>query len=438
MVSGKHLGIAGWIVLPAVTFGLGWTLKPTSSSEGDSASGNSRGQHESAGASARSGNGGAAKAGARGGRSARGGGTGASMRALTASEITSLGERFRETADPIAQRRIFLELLDGMTAENAREVREQIAHLPSDHAAFRDFHYAWGKVGGAEAVLNGTETEKRDMAITLSGWASGSPDEALAWFNGLPKVRSKDDPKSSVNQAELLRGLVNGLADASPDDATSFVVGLMEGGNKQAGYMMHIVAEKVLQSSGPADAASWAEGLPEGEVRNHTMGRVARQYAESDPAAAADWVMQFSDRPEAGHMVGQVGGQWARRDPKAAVNWLNELPASGGKNHGLSSAFSSWAGRSPEEAGNYIRQMAPSIERDSAIGGYAGRVAWENPTAAIEWADSVSDPKVRFQTQVNTGRIYMRRDPKGAKEWLETSGASEELRKAIQSRSRRD
>lgn len=438
MLSRKHLGIAGWIVLPMVTFGLGWALKPSTSAGRDvDSEGALRAKGEGASAISSRGGSGGERTGARGtGRGSGRSGVGSAQQSLSAAEITTLGERFRETGDPIAQRRIFLQMLDGMTVENAMQIREQIAHLSDESSVFRDFHYAWGKVGGAKAVLNGTKTDKIDMSVTLSGWASASPEEALAWFNGLPKTREKGS-SLSVNQYELVKGLVNGLADANTQDATNFVVGLMADGNDRAGHMLHLLAGKVLQSRGPAEAATWAEGLPEGESRNYTMGRVAREYAQNDPEAAANWVMQYSDRPEAGHMAGQVGGQWARRDPQAAIAWLDELPASGGKNHGLTSAFSSWAGRSPEEAGNHIRQMAPSLERDSAISGYASRVAWENPTAALEWANSVNDPKVRFQTQVNTGRAYMRRDPKGAREWLESTG-NEELRNTILNRSRRD
>ena len=67
---------------------------------------------------------------------------------LSAEEITRLGEEFRTARGPIARRLAFSELLKGLTAENAKLIREQIAHMPQDSPEFREFHYAWGSIAG--------------------------------------------------------------------------------------------------------------------------------------------------------------------------------------------------------------------------------------------------------------------------------------------------
>ena len=65
-------------------------------------------------------------------------------------------------------------------------------------------------------------------------------------------------------------------------------------------------------------------------------------------------------------------------------------------------------------------------ERDSAISGFVGRLAWEDPTAAITWAGEISSDGARERTLIQAGQAYLRRQPEQAKEWLPTSGLSPE------------
>ena len=80
--------------------------------------------------------------------------------------------------------------------------------------------------------------------------------------------------------------------------------------------------------------------------------------------------------------------------------------------------------------------MSESPERDSAAYGYATRVAWENPQAGIEWANTISDEGTRNNALMETGRAFFRKDPEAAKQWLDNSGLNEEQQKRVTSRNR--
>lgn len=427
----KHLATASWLVLCLATFGMGWMFKPVPESSESAAarSSTTSGKSSRGDFSPRSGEQDSSRAPI-GSKAAEAGVPGVlpgASRPLSSAAIEELGGKFRATLDPIDRRTAFLKLLDGMTVDNARKIREQIAHLSSEDPAFRDFHYAWGKIGGVEAIMNGAETRKRDMTATLSGWASADPAAAKAWFESL-----EDQGKESLaSQAYLRAGLVSGLADADPHMAAQFVLGMTTADNELARHMLGIVTGKFLQSEGPVAAAAWADSLPQGEIRSSAMSRIARDYVSNDPAAAAAWAAGYSGEPEGNRVIDQVGSHWAYRDPNAAVEWLESLPPSEGRSEGLNSAFSSWAGRNPEEAGNHINQMPQSTERDHAISGYATRMVYENPSAALAWADAVSDPAFREQTLIRTGQIYYRRDPNAAREWLANSGLSPESQQRV-------
>jgi hypothetical protein len=53
-------------------------------------------------------------------------------------------------------------------------------------------------------------------------------------------------------------------------------------------------------------------------------------------------------------------------------------------------------------------------------------VVHDNPAAAIDWASSIQDPESRTSALVDTGRVYMRKDPEAARQWLENSNLPQE------------
>lgn len=428
----NHLVTIAWATVPVATFALGWFLKPATDDAGSASRAGDQlvamqGDSKKSGERSKAVDPPARSSTATGALAALSTNAVGNGTPLSSAQITLLGEDFRNTLDPIARRTAFLKLLSGMTVENAKEIREQIEHLRPEDPDFRDFHYAWGKIGGMDAVMNGSETSKPDMHATLAGWASADPQAAQAWFDSLPE---KGD-KGYGNRGYLKAGLVNGLADSNPRFASDFVLGLVANGDPSAQHLMGIVTGKMLKLEGHTGAADWAESLPSGRIRTQAFQRIAQEFAGSDPKAAAEWAESFADHPEGDHVIGSVGTRWAHRQPEAAIEWLSDLPEGSGRDRAFGTAFSSWAGRNPQEAGNYINEMPQSPSRDAAITGYATRLAHENPSMAVAWAGSVSDPGARQEALVRTGQTYFRRNRAEAEQWLPTSGLSTEAKNRI-------
>ncbi len=333
---------------------------------------------------------------------------GGEMIVLTDAQIEALGRQFRESNNPIERRLAFGHLLEGLTAENALLMREQIAHLDDDSAEFREFHYAWGAIAGGPAVVHGANTPKQDMAASLAGWASADPQAALAWFES---VDIANDPKLSALggdgdrnvdgvRANLLIGMVFGLSDHDPYAAAAYVSGLAAEGNGKATWMMGMIADKVLKADGPEGASTWAANLPAGPARAGALTKVAEIYA--------------------------------REDPVSAVAWLESIPATEDTSQSYRRTFSTWAGEDPVEAGEYLGQMVPSADRDAAISGYAPRVAREDFAAAIDWANAVADPGMQQRAVIQSAQIYYHRvDKEAATEWLANSGLSAEAQQEV-------
>lgn len=338
-------------------------------------------------------------------------------RALGSAQIAAIGKRFRQATDPIESREAFAELIAGLTAENALEIREQIAHLNADDPNFRDFHYAWGKVGGVDAVLHGIETDKRDMGPTLAGWATADPSAALDWYRTLGKEGNK-----GANQEALKAALVHGLAIADPAAATDFVYALGDAKDKRAKEMMGIVMGKVIQTSSAQEAAQWATGLEAGDLRGHALWEAGRAGVRENPDAALTWAKNLaSDDPNAGSLAYGIAMEMGARDGEKAADWLDSLG-----NDGVASAYGpllgGWTKQDPRAASEYVLSMDPSESRDHAIGGMVYTHRWEDPAAAAEWATQLSSSEGREKVLTLAAEAYIRKDPAGAADWLPESG----------------
>ncbi|HJM62834.1 MAG: hypothetical protein QF405_12885 [Roseibacillus sp.] len=368
---------------------------------------------------------------------------------LSEADIGELGQTFRKSSDPVAKRLAFSKLIQGLTADNALLIREQIEHKDHRSAEFQEFHYAWGAVAGVDAVIFGVDTEEDDMKPALAGWAGASPQEAMAWIEGLNMENdARFDPLLKERKLEvtglrhhLMSGIVDGLADADPRQAAMFVERMVAEGQADPGHM-HIVTGEVLRAAeNPLEASSWAEGLPEGRMRNEALGRIADHFAEREPAEAAQWAQGFAGQPGTERIFWEVGANWAGRDPQAALEWVNDLPEGQSQQIGIRGSLNSWARRDPTAAGEYLQEMAPSPMRDAAVAGYSTRVAWEDPAAAMSWAESIAEPERRQEAMVEVGRAWRHRGGQGLQEWLSGSNLPAEIQENIltpRDRRRRD
>jgi len=349
---------------------------------------------------------------------------------LTSASIKRIGQSLREELNPLKRRQIFNEFLQGMTLDNALEIREQIRSLDQNSSEFRDFHFVWGSMAGAEAVIHGTKTSERDLHVTMTGWASTSPDQAIAWFNDLNKLNDK-----RLSKNDLKRSIVEGLANTDPDRAIDFISSLKESGDKEAHRMVHDVARKATRRMNLEEAGQWAASLPDEEMRQSSIHSIIPRFAYSDPESASKWATDL-DSDISSTAIHKVGEAWAHRDPPASAEWLSSLPDSQGASTGLRTALHHWAGRDPKAASDHLVSMPDSPRKDQAIRGFVSKVAHEDPQSALIWADSIQDESTRNSALINAGQTFFRRDRTAATEWLQSSGLSESLQNKISSRKR--
>ena len=418
-IAKNYLAPIAWIAFSAIAFALGWHLKPAHVTETlhneSHASGTVLPTEEDR----------------RRSNTARSQGTADTnkSRTLTSERIATLGDRLRRSTDPIAKREAFAELIAGLTAENALEIREQIAHLKDDDPDFRDFHYAWGQVAGLDAVLHGLETiDKKDMGPTLAGWASKDSAEAMDWYEAL-----ENDGNGGANKQAMKAALVHGLAIANPSKAADFVYTLGESGDNRAKEMMGIVMGKVVQSEGAQQAAQWATNLGAGKLRGHALWEAGRQGVREDADATLAWASDLarSDDPNAGSLTYGVAQEMGRRDGPKVAEWLDSING-GAATAAYAPLLGGWVKNDPLAASEYVASMPPSESRDWAIGGMVHSHRWEDPVAAVAWANELSSAEGREKVMTLAAEACVRKDPVGAAEWLPMSGLPIETQERLQ------
>ncbi len=418
-MKNQHLVTAAWCAVTAGAFALGWWAKPQARSRFEGGAAVSSPARPAPVAVSRS----LAGAGAVGGGAVEAGKSGA-LAPLTSAGIAELGEAFRTATDPILKREAFARLIAGLTVHNALEIRKQIEHLDSDDPNFRDFHFAWGKIGGADAVVHGAGTDKRDMGPTLAGWASADPAGAKAWFGSLEEKGGK-----GLNRDQLKEAFVHGLAIADPGMATEYVMGLGAAGDPRAKQMMGIVTEKMLTAGGVDCATGWARGLPDGGLRDHAYYEIARAQVRQDPAAAAAWAAPLAAEKGGGAAVYGISSEWGPRNGQAAVQWLESLK--GDQSASFGPAMAGWAKADPLAASQHISAMPPSENRNNAIGGMVYSYRWEDPVSSVAWANQITNAKNRQDVLTMTAEAWLKKDPANAAAWLPGSGLPAEVQQRL-------
>jgi len=201
----------------------------------------------------------------------------------------------------------------------------------------------------AAAAYARSLTENEDfngLAIDIAGrWAMDDPRGALAWAQGLPAGKSRDnavnvifttygtlDPAAALafaqalpddgsnDRSRALEGLAN-AASTLPDPAQAAAlltsIGRTESKISADNPTAAVAATWVLHDT--AAATQWIGTLPTGSTKDSAILAVVGVAADKgDPATAFTWLRTMSNPATRGTTTTQLITQWAKTDPDAA------------------------------------------------------------------------------------------------------------------------
>ena len=430
----------GWLLSAAATFGLGWTLKPSSKSTSDPALTSSdadgsfvpavRIKSEEAKAAAKRVDGAFLDKYVIGDQ--------ISAESMTAAMKELLGEN-----DPLKRAALMSALLAQLTPENAKaawavmkETRGNGRRGPGGDSSRQLFLNAWGRVDGQAALtelMAATEGENgeegrggrdrgrgmMDTYSALTGWATADGENAAEFVGGLEDDRMK---------GMYMSGLVRGMLVNDVNDAVDYVSSLPEGTDNVDRYMSSI-ANEVLEG-GVSSATKWVDGLDDESLKEGAMSRVASEFVQEDLQGAVAWVAEHAGEAYANDAVEEVAEQWAEQDPEAVIEWGANLPESAQADV-YSEALDEWTERDPLAASEYLASMPSSAAKDSAVEGFATELAKNDPESAVVWAQTIGNESLRAEALTDVAQNWFRQDQAAVEAWLPTSGLSEEAQTTV-------
>ena len=428
----------------AAAFGLGWVARPDSADSDQAANPDDANTRQRVISSDNRGSGGSASGGS------------AESRFLSkylqegeisSEDMTAAIKELSETNDPLLRQKMLALLLEKLTPENAKDaflaLQKNRRGGPMGRGGedeLRLLANAWGRIDGAGAIAALKEMSDamggeggrggrggpgglgREMISALSGWATSDSGAAIAHFEGL-----EDGMEKRFAAAGIIQGmLVNGV-----DDAMGFVQSLPEGegDGREKGYYMSMITSEMIEQ-GLDTAQSWASTVTDPKLRSGAFTEVTRELMRDDREAAAEYIVKNGEDEAIATAANRLADSWAREDPEAVLKWADNLSGKA-KAEAYEEAVESWVRESPEEVAEFIGDLDPSPERDSAVGAFAERVANDDPVAAMEWADTISNADLKLETQIDVARDWYRDDKTAANEWIAAANLPEETVKRI-------
>jgi hypothetical protein len=95
----------------------------------------------------------------------------------------------------------------------------------------------------------------------------------------------------------------------------------------------------------------------------------------------------------------------------------------------LATAIRSWTTYDLDNAGSFLNLLPASPAKDPAVAIYALRSSQEDPAAAIQWVNSISDEQMRLGMTIGVGLEWMQQDPAGYNQFLTTTSTLSDSQK---------
>ncbi len=286
----------------------------------------------------------------------------------------------------------------------------------------------WGALDGRSAVayaLSETDYWQRERAVAaaLVGWADVEPEEAWNWALENPG----DDTFSSARLNLLMRRIAQtdsllafSYAAAIPDEALRIDA-------------IKSVSSVLVDNDHRAEAIVLVENLPNGLPRSLAIAHLAQGWSRYEPEMAAAWVKGLEDESALLQAAPAVARMWSALDPSRSADWAFDLPAGNTRRESIRSVIERWLeDAGPNEAAQWLNQNPAHIDLDNAFQKVGFAMMEIDPSAAITWAESITDINLRNVTARLIAARWSQIDPQAAQAYMESSGLPTVEMKIIQ------
>ena len=120
------------------------------------------------------------------------------------------------------------------------------------------------------------------------------------------------------------------------------------------------------------------------------------------------------DPRELSRLTSTLAGAFARKDTGAARTWAENLPDGDLRNRALREVAGEWVKQDAPAASAWIRSLPPGELRDNSAKELSAAIAGHDPADAFEWARHIQNGKLRQDALGNVLENWRKTDPEAA------------------------
>lgn len=275
----------------------------------------------------------------------------------------------------------------------------------------------WGTLDGRSAVayaISETDYWQREKAVAaaLVGWANVEPEEAWNW--------ALENPGDDTFSSARLNLLMRRIAQTNPSLAFSYAAAVPDEALRIDAIKS--VSNVLVDNDRRDEAIVLVENLPKGVPRSLAIAHLAQGWSRYEPEMAAAWVKSLKDKSALLQAAPPVARMWSALYPSRAADWALSLPAGNTRRESIRSVIERWLeDAGPNEAAQWLNQIPAHIDLDSAFQKVGFAMMEIDPSAAMTWAESITDINLRNVTTRLIAARWGQFDPQAAQDYMEFS-----------------
>ncbi len=339
----------------------------------------------------------------------------------------------RALEEPDARERSYQarRILEGVTLREIYESVNFINSLPAGSRRDEAQEFLlerWGALDGRSALayaIGETDYWQRERAVAaaLVGWADVEPEEAWNWALENPGGDTFSSPRLNVLMRRIAQTdslLAFSYAAAIPDEALRIDA-------------IKSVSDVLVNNERRAEAIVLVENLPKGLPRSLVIARLAQGWSRYEPEKAAAWVKNLEDESALLQAAPPVARMWSAVDPSRAADWALDLPTGNTRRESIRSVIERWLeDAGPNEAAQWLNEIPAHTDFDSSFQKVGFAMMEIDASAAMTWAESITDNNLRNVTTRLIAARWSQFDPEAADDYMESSGLPPVEMKLIQ------
>lgn len=269
------------------------------------------------------------------------------------------------------------------------------------------------------------------------------PAGAAAWLGRFPGGRIRDQAVNSV---------VNSLKHKDYGRALDFLAEMPASAAVQR-ELKELASYSMSLSNGLFGAMATIDLMGNKAQRRKSTLRLIEQWMPRDPESVAEWVAALAPDPAVNDVLFTAARDWGFQDLENAAYWVDNLEVEEHREHalaGLVHAMSGkdldraltiadsmvegvgrekalpiviqrWAEQDAAAASEWLLRQNKSRSRDLAIQSFAAVIQKEDPSVALQWAETIEDDKIRVAAAYMPAILWIQQDEEGARAWIQKS-----------------